>query len=589
MKRMLRRRRHRVPPSLPLCSKTGLPEERGDPDGVKMQGWLKQYQQRGKIKWKVRYCVVQVLQDRCFLCFYGPRKWKPKNAIDLSTVYVYPVHPSLLGRECYLQSSPVFQLITHLGTSAIFLQCEKIDYFQDWMSSIRPHCSAQLFITPWLSGLKEIRQAEISIIDLDGIPGNLCAKLHYSVAFNGVKVSESRKISWESTAFVCEVFAFDCIPTDVNQISVNLWSQRKQKHIPLGEVAFDLNDISSREDSTEWYSMIARSSASENCRLRLRLRFDRNLVMPVETYSILGELVQQDLSTMQALAGICSGNELLLLTNSLLRIYAASGNEMELLQRLAQLEIEAEENPSLLFRQESLATHVISMYLRRTCTPFLEEVFRPTFKDIVNVPVEQKEKLVVILDALVNRIFSNVDLYPQTIRFLCGFIRQSLLAKWPDADPLLRNRGTSMVIFLRWLCSALISPEEFSLTPALSEPSRTAALLSNTLQKLSNLMEFRATSRYEFVNPWILANKPKMLAFLENVADNSICPPVSKSYCAFRCLDLAQELATLHRISSAHLPELRSRCVSDNSLGSLLSVTEKLDKHQERYLDILGF
>lgn len=87
----------------------------------------------------------------------------------------------------------------------------------------------------------------------------------------------------------------------------------------------------------------------------------------------------------------------------------------------------------------------------------------------------------------------------------------------------------------------------------------------------------------EVVNPFILKNKERMVVFLDQlsaVGDPGEPRITSKP-------DTAKELATLHHICVAHLTELQAVGKVNQSIKTLVTVTEMLAKHKQKYLEMI--
>lgn len=87
----------------------------------------------------------------------------------------------------------------------------------------------------------------------------------------------------------------------------------------------------------------------------------------------------------------------------------------------------------------------------------------------------------------------------------------------------------------------------------------------------------------EVVNPFILKNKERMVVFLDQLSmagDPGEPRIISKP-------DTAKELATLHHICVAHLSELQAVGKLNSNIKTLVTVTEMLAKHKQKYLEMI--
>merc|ERR1712029_1127368 len=146
--------------------------------------------------------------------------------------------------------------------------------------------------------------------------------------------------------------------------------------------------------------------------------------------------------------------------------------------------------------------------------------------------------------------------------------------------------GVSGFIFLRLLCPAILNPRSFNL---LSEPpppaaARSLVMIAKCLQNLANLVEFGAKESYmEVVNP-----------FSDDHFSNSIFHPFQsvreKPYPDEERVkgDPARDLAIVHRLCETSLGDLQSFARSVPELKTLVTVTEMLSKHKQKYAEMIS-
>lgn len=87
----------------------------------------------------------------------------------------------------------------------------------------------------------------------------------------------------------------------------------------------------------------------------------------------------------------------------------------------------------------------------------------------------------------------------------------------------------------------------------------------------------------EVVNPFILKNKERMVVFLDQISavndpgePRITCKP-----------DTAKEMAVLHHICVAHLPELQNIAKINPNIKTLVTVTDMLVKHKKKYAEMI--
>ncbi|CAG0885228.1 unnamed protein product [Cyprideis torosa] len=570
---------------------------------IKMQGWLGRRIDKKGGKWKSLYFVLRVNTPETRLLYYdNPKRTKPKGLIDLACAHLYPVHFSLLERE------HVFQLVERaipcLATTT-YLQADTPEAMQDWMTAIRPLCSAQNIRAPRVEGLRELRCLQIVILEANKVPAKLAPNPFCYVSLNGVRICKTRTKTGAVDPVFDEEFLLDDIPSDVTQFSVSVWNRGKRsKDTQVGEVTQELVDLGNQSEVERWFPLIGVTHMGEWGRIRLRVRFLRDLIMPLEEYSPLSELLlDRELKAVRALADLCYA-ERAPLAGALLRIFKHKRREAELLQRLTDAQLQDEEETGTLFRSCTLATTLMEIYMRGVCTSFLEHVLGPTLRRVMeskqscelnptkmenaNDACPNAEFLLQVLDDLTDAMFMSADACPRTVRYLCGCLQSAAAAKFPK-EKLVRTRVISGFIFLRLLCPAILNPRQFNLyfEPLYPHANRSLIMIAKCLQNLANLVEFGSKEPYmEVLNPFILKNKERMIIFLENLSNVREMPPSEDVH--YDRNDPARDLATLHHICRSHLGEIQQRSQADHSLRRLVTVTEMLQKHKEKYMEKLG-
>lgn len=87
----------------------------------------------------------------------------------------------------------------------------------------------------------------------------------------------------------------------------------------------------------------------------------------------------------------------------------------------------------------------------------------------------------------------------------------------------------------------------------------------------------------EVVNPFILKNKERMVVFLDHLSTvNDPGEPRNTTK-----PDTAKELATLHHICVAHHGELQAVAKINPNIKTLVTVTDMLAKHKQKYLEMI--
>jgi len=577
--------------------------EQADPKrqkGVKMQGFLNKKKDQ-KEKWKSQYFVLKQEGADCHMYIYEhPKRTKPKGLIDLSCAYMYTVHESLFDKR------NVFQLVERalpcLATTT-YLSAETGSELEDWCSAIKPLCVPQMVRSPKVAKLREVRTLFLSISEAHRLPLKLVPNPYCVVSFNQVKIAKT-KVKVGPDPVYDEEFELDDIPPDVITVTVTVFNKAKRgKDTEVAEIILELGTLRNIEDLEEWYPLSGVTPIGEWGSVRLRTRYIHDLIMPQDEYSPLKELILNPaMESVVSLADICHTDRLPL-ASSLLRIFRFDKKEADLLTSLGGLEIEREEETSTLFRGASLTTTLMDLYMKSVCQDFLHTALFPTIHRILETrqscelnpskiesPTEacaNAEFLLQVLDDITESIFMSSEACPRTLRYVCWCLQRDVQGRWPN-DRLVKTRVVSGFIFLRLLCPAILNPRMFGL---LSDPvppaaMRSLVMIAKCLQNLANLVEFGGKETYmEVVNPFILKNKERMIVFLDHLSSVRERPYPDEDRVKG---DPARDLATVHHVCETHLHELVDISKEMNSIKTLVTVTEMLSKHKQKYTEMLG-
>ncbi|XP_022919316.1 ras GTPase-activating protein 1 [Onthophagus taurus] len=569
--------------------------------GIKHKGYLHRKPDKVTKKWKLLYFILLVDGTDTLLYIYeNPKRTKPKGLIDLSCAYLYQVHDSLWERQYCFQivekALPCISTVTHLAAPSL-------EECQEWINALKPLCVPQMSkATSKVPKLRELRCLTLNILDAHRLPVKFVPQPYITIQLNNqVRIGKTRVKSGSDPIWE-EEFVIDDVPCDIVSFTLTVYNKGKRgKDNEVADLHIDLSKLGNGEEHEKWYDLTGVTPIGEWGSLRLRIRYLHDLVMPGEEYSPLQQLLlEPGLTSVKTLAEICHADRQPLAV-ALLKVFRAEMRETELLRELNNAEIEKETEISTLFRAASLPTTLMDLYMRAECGDFL----RAALMDIIQRLLESKQSaelnpnkmdspdeacsnaefLLQILDQVTLTIFISLEELPRPVRYICGCLQKAVVAKWPG-ERFVRTRVVSGFIFLRLLCPALLNPRQFSLVN--EQPSqmatRSLVMVAKCLQNLANLVEFGGKEQYmEVVNPFILKNKERMVVFLDQLS--AIGDP--GELVNINRLDTAKELATLHHICVAHLPELQAISKVNPSLKTLVTVTDMLTKHKQKYLEMI--
>ncbi|XP_005103165.1 ras GTPase-activating protein 1 [Aplysia californica] len=566
-------------------------------DRIDMTGFLNKRSDRKKL-WKPFYFVLNGTEKYLYY-FENEKKSKPKGIIDLGYSALYPVHSSLFGRpNC-------FQIVSNYDNNneqICYVCADSSDLAQKWIQFLKPYCENSRAPKPQFKHalLKEFHKLVVSVLDAHRLPPKQLNHPYCVLALNNVRVGRT-DVGEGANPFWSAEFFLDDIPPTVESFTVSLFNKIKRlKDTEIASVTVPLSDLAGRGFVDNAYQLQpVAGMKGEMGSLRLKSRYQHEVIMPEDEYTSLKELLFDDeFDHILTLAQVSEESERSTLAHALLQIFRHERKEASLLCALNDKEIEKEDEVSTLFRAGSLATTLMVQYMKMTSTIFVHKAVRESVQKIVelkqsceldpkfleNTTDQQSnsEFFLRLLTEVVESIFTSTEACPPTLRYVCNCLQKRAKTKWP-ADDTVKTRVVSGFIFLRLLCPAILNPKSFNLVQ--ENPSETAArtlkLVAKVLQNLANLVDVGPKEAYmEVVQPFVKKYRDKMILYLDELSN------VPKEPLSHEVLpgDPARELATIHQLCATHLESLKSHMLTQVSTKKIVVVTEMLTNHKKRYM-----
>ncbi|EDO36190.1 predicted protein [Nematostella vectensis] len=544
-------------------------------------------------KWKRMFCVLDADEQRLSF-FENEKRTKPKMLLDLTFSTVYAVLESFFGRpNC-------FQVVVRaLGESRMTYLCaDTPDLANEWMDAVQKICGKSKSLDVIDVDVKQLRSLELNVIEAHKLPLNKVSHPYCMVSLNEVKTCRTKTFEGQ-TPLWNEEFKFNDLPSDVSSFTLSLYNKSwRTKDVLIGHVLVPLNKLPKGQTVDDWYPLAAASHGkAEVGNVRIRVKFTHEIIMPVEEYEALKEiLLDEDLVAVTALGQVCKDR--VVLASTLLKIFRHEKQEIFLLKTMNAREIEKQDEQATLFRGASLATSLMDQYMKMVAIPYLQH----TIKDVILKILECKQscelnpakmekgadtvvnlkQLLEFLFEAIDAIFTSAEECPKTLRYLFGCLQQNVKDKWAD-NQTVRTRVVSGFLFLRLFCPAIMNPKTCNLMSELpsATAARTLTLVAKCLQKLANLVEFGAKeSCMTPVNPFMQKNRERMVSFMDELSDVRECPKTHEQVSS----DPARDLASLHDLCIVYENELKQLSTTQTDLKKLVSVIEALRRREQQYV-----
>ncbi|PRP84518.1 Ras GTPase activation domain-containing protein [Planoprotostelium fungivorum] len=193
--------------------------------------------------------------------------------------------------------------------------------------------------------------------------------------------------------------------------------------------------------------------------------------------------------------------------NAIIEVFDAGGQLTDLLLYLISKEIGETDahSSSTLFRGATPLTKILSVYFRTKGTDYLKTIIGPTISEVSSLPFTPNSientfvdsasqapssnvHLFPLIRSLLHRILDDVDICPRPFRRIFYHINMEVTRNLPDMSA---ESVTGGFFFLRYICSALVSPDNYEITTDRPDINarRNLVQISKILQLLSNGMD----------------------------------------------------------------------------------------------------
>ena len=305
-----------------------------------------------------------------------------------------------------------------------------------------------------------------------------------------------------------EYFSFSELPKKVEKITILIFKDkgraRKQRK-PVGRVKICVSSIQSRREVEKWYS-VEKSSRRDTPSIRLKCQFQSIDILPLRDYEQLTKFLKDDYKILcKMLEPHISVKVKEELAFSLMSVFKTQDIAEDILADIVVHEISSNDNESLTFRGNSIATKAMEAYIKLVGEKYLEDTLRSSLQDILNSDLDlevdpikvnnndllhsHRQDLRNIVTIVWRRIANSHSIFPVRLQRCFHKIRQ-YLEQVGKAE--IAYKLVSSCLFLRYLCPAILGPNLFNLTDEFpnEKSNRNLTLIAKTMQTLANFARY---------------------------------------------------------------------------------------------------
>lgn len=363
----------------------------------------------------------------------------------------------------------------------------------------------------------------------------------------------------------------------------------------LGEINIPIHTLSSHKLICDWFPVYGAANAVQGeLRLALYNSLQRSAMDALreleEIYAqFLAIVSAPDDTLLTSLFDLIDPSDADRVGTSVVSIFSYLGREQDLFRHVIQQEVEATSSVSVLFRSNSMAIRLVSVYAKLLATPYLKSLLSPLIEETLsgdpsrfevdparlsaapNAAAAAKKNQKTLHDMVIkylDAIFASLERVPRMMRRIAAMLVEHVESKFPGAS----EKAVGGFFFLRFVCPAIVAPATFGLLD--KHPSgpahRALVLVAKVLQNAANATQFKETEM-ECFNTFLTAKQPELDQFLKALGQPSASE--GEQLNILRPAVVADSCIVLAKLFRQHLSKLRSEEVPGRP-----QVAEELEK-----------
>ncbi|KAJ3149812.1 Ras GTPase activating protein ira2 [Geranomyces variabilis] len=272
----------------------------------------------------------------------------------------------------------------------------------------------------------------------------------------------------------------------------------------------------------------------------------------------------------------------------LVAIFEDRGKSLDLIERVVQREVENTDTPANLFRRNSIATRLLTIYAKQQGQEYIRGTLRPIIFELSERcppmsfevdPIKLRDgedaeanlrNLKVVSQGILDSVIGPgaTTRFPTLLRQACGIVWRLVGTRFPDA----RVTAVGGFLFLRFICPAIVSPETHGIIDAgdvRKELRRGLVLITKVVQNLANNVLFGVKEAFMAgANDVLRDNVARVHGFLRDVSAPVQPPPPLPVVAAEHQLPDG-DLIRLHRHLAANLDRIERLQRAQSSSSSV--------------------
>ncbi|ORY52851.1 hypothetical protein BCR33DRAFT_845142 [Rhizoclosmatium globosum] len=292
-------------------------------------------------------------------------------------------------------------------------------------------------------------------------------------------------------------------------------------------------------------------------------RYKRLVDMVVSPDELYVALAMGGISDVEDVAGI------------LLSVFETRGEFSRLMTAAIQVEVDRTDYAPNLFRQNSMATRLLTVYSKKYGNEYLVNAIKPVLDELLviraNLSFEIDPNKIAeneLLDSnrknvatLVNHLLDNLlgsDKFPAELRVVCAKLADIVGQRFPEH----KTTAVGAFMFLRFINPLIVAPWTLNIVAPIQDRRlmRGLVLATKVIQNLANNLLFNSKEPFmEGLNDLLQENHKRVIDFLKHISevDNATIAMVEERMAARQSNNISEfDLMRLHRVLQVNLDKV---------------------------------
>ncbi|KAJ3230718.1 Ras GTPase activating protein ira2 [Chytriomyces hyalinus] len=288
---------------------------------------------------------------------------------------------------------------------------------------------------------------------------------------------------------------------------------------------------------------------------------------------LIEAVVSEDLQIALAMGGISDVEDV---AGILTSIFESKGQTLRLLTKAIQFEVDRTDYGTNFFRQNSIATRLLTVYSKTYGKEYLVRALKPVLDQLLDSrsnlsfeidpnrlvegdnPANNKKNVMTLVNRILDNLLASADQFPPELRVVCSILSDRVGQKFPEH----KGNAVGAFMFLRFIGPIIVAPWVLDIVAPIQDKKllRGLVLATKVIQNLANNVLFGSKELFMFeLNELLQENIGRVRSFLRNISEVDVATvKLVRAEMEARKTDSVSDydLLRLHRVLTMNLDKV---------------------------------